>query len=176
MSHPIDIEKLRAFASRVVEHLGYELCDLEWKHEAGRWVLRLFIDRAAVEGTPAPVDPAAAVSHEDCSRVSRSLSAELDVEDPIGVAYTLEVSSPGLNRALRGERDFKRFIGQEARVRTRHPIGQPSGEAGGEKPTRRNFRGLLKEVSGGQVTIEVDGQDYRFPVDDVEKANLEYRF
>ncbi len=168
ISRAVDIEKLRELAATIVAGLSYELVDLEWKHESGRWVLRVFIDRALGGEAPPPVsdEPAAGVSLEDCSRASRSLSAELDVADVIGVPYTLEVSSPGLNRPLRAERDFKRFVGHEARIKTRHPVGD----------NRRNFRGRLKGVDGGNVKIEVDGREFEIPVADVEKANLEFEF
>ncbi len=150
----VDVDRLRQIATPVVEGLSYELVDLEWKHEGGGWILRLFVDGPG------------GISHEDCARVSRAVSAELDVADPIHVPYNLEVSSPGLNRPLRGERDFARFAGKEARIRTRHPVGE----------NRRNFRGRLVGASEGKVQIEVDGQRFDIPVDDVEKANLEPEF
>ena len=162
-TNSVDIDQLRAFSAPVVAGLGYELVEVEWKHEDGRWVLRVFIDLPA----PAPgvtSDPLAGVSHEDCVRASRTLSAEFDVADTIQVPYVLEVSSPGLNRPLRTEGDFRRFVGKEARIRTRHPIGSD----------RRNFRGRLRSVVGGNVTIEVDGHEYEIPVAEVEKANLEF--
>jgi ribosome maturation factor RimP len=150
MTKGVDIEQLRGIASPVVAGLGYELVDLEWKHE-GRWVLRLFLDRDG------------GISHDDCARASRALSAELDVADAIHAPYVLEVSSPGLDRPLRAERDFARFAGKNARIRTRHPVGE----------SRRNFKGKLIGAAEGKVRIEVDGQEYEIPVDDVEKANLE---
>ncbi len=153
---PIDKDTLLPLATPVVEGLGYELVDLEWKHEGGQFVLRLFIDQPT------------GVSHDDCARASRAVSAELDVADVIHVRYTLEVSSPGLDRPLRAERDFARFVGRNARIRTRHPVGQ------GPEATRRNFRGKLIGAAEGRVQIEVDdGQRFEIPVDDVEKANLE---
>lgn len=161
----VDAEQLRAFAAPVVAGLGYDLVELEWKHEAGHWVLRLYIDLPA----PAPGearDPLAGVSVDDCTRASRTISAELDVAELIHVPYTLEVSSPGLNRPLRSESDFRRFVGQEARIRTRHPIG---GD-------RRNFRGRLRGVDEGKVKIDVDGREFEIPVAEVEKANLEFAF
>jgi ribosome maturation factor RimP len=149
---PIDKDTLLPLATPVVEGMGYELVDLEWKHEGGQFVLRLFIDQPT------------GVSHDDCARVSRTLSAELDVADAIHVRYTLEVSSPGLDRPLRTERDFTRFVGKNARIRTRHPVGE----------SRKNFRGRLLGAAEGKVQIEVDdGQRFEIPVDDVEKANLE---
>jgi ribosome maturation factor RimP len=155
-------EKLEALARPVLEGLGYDLVDLEWRPEGGTWVLRLFID---VDG---PDPEGHGVSHDDCSRASRSISAELDVADLIHHHFTLEVSSPGLNRPLKRERDFQRFAGQKAKIRTRHAIGAPPG--------RKNFAGRLGGVEAGRVRIDVDGQLFDLPIDDIEKAHLQYNF
>ena len=162
---PVDITAIQALAEKVLGGLGYDLVDLEWKHEAGHWVLRTFIDRIGDVSSP----PGAAISHVDCSRASHSLSAELDVAELIHVPYHLEVSSPGLNRPLKRETDFRRFAGQRARVRARH--GLPTGKPGAEP--RRNFSGQLLGVAGDKLRIEVAGEVFEIPVDDVEKANLE---
>ena len=151
---PLDVAKLEAVVDPVVTGQGYELVELEWKNEAG-WVLRVFIDR-----------PGANIGLDDCTQVSRELSAVLDVDDTIPVAYSLEVSSPGLNRPLKKESDFKRFVGKKAKIRTRHPVGE----------SRRNFAGTLVAVEGGKVKIDVGDQVCEVPVDDVEKANLVYEF
>lgn len=153
---PVDLDKLRAVVSPVVEGNAYELVDLEWKHEAGSWILRVYIDH--VGDRP--------VSLEDCTRVSRELSPVLDVADLIGVQYSLEVSSPGLNRPLRGEEQFRRFIGHKAKIRTRSPVGE----------NRRNFAGRLVAVDNGTVRIDVGDQVFDLPVAEVEKANLVYDF
>jgi ribosome maturation factor RimP len=151
---PIDVDKLSQLIEPVVAGQGYELVDVEWKNESG-WVLRVFIDK-----------PASGVSLDDCATVSRELSAVLDVEDAIGPAYSLEVSSPGLNRPLKKESDFARFIGKKAKIRTRRPVGD----------TRRNFSGTLVAVAEGKVKIDVGDQVCEVPVADVEKANLVYEF
>jgi ribosome maturation factor RimP len=156
---PVDLSKVTAVAQPIIEGQGYELVDLEWKHESGRWVLRVFIDRR--EGATD-----LRVSLDDCANVSHELSTALDVADVIAPAYTLEVSSPGLNRPLRKEADFRRFIGQKAKIRTKHPIGE----------SRRNFSGKLVAVEAGRVKIDVGDQVCEVPVDDVEKANLIYEF
>ncbi len=152
----VDLQKLEHLVEPVVAGQAYELVDLEWKHEAGAWVLRVFIDRP--EG--------GAVGLDDCANVSRELSAVLDVEDAIHVPYNLEVSSPGLNRPLKRERDFRRFVGKKAKIRTRHPVGE----------SRRNFAGTLVAVEGGTVRIDVGDQVCDVPIGDVEKANLIYEF
>src|SRR6476659_9969093 len=108
MSKPIDTQKLIQLSEPVVAGQGYELVDLEFKNEpqVGGWVLRVFIDKP--DG----------VSLDDCAAVSRELSAVLDVEDAIPIAYSLEVSSPGLNRPLKKAADFERFVGKKAKIRT----------------------------------------------------------
>ena len=153
---PIDTQQLLAVAEPVVTGQGYELVDLEFKldPQAGGWVLRVFIDRPAGVGL------------DDCATVSRELSAVLDVADVITQHYSLEVSSPGLNRPLKKEADFARFVGKKAKIRTRRPIGE----------SRRNFSGTLVGVDAGKVKIDVGDQVCEVPVEDVEKANLVYEF
>ena len=158
---PVNLDKLNEISCPVIEALGYELVDLEWKHELGAWILRVFIDRPLGQG---------AVGLEDCTSVSRALSPVLDVEDAIPTAYSLEVSSPGLNRPLRQERDFRRFVGKKAKIRTRNPVG-PDATA-----TRKNFAGMLVAVEAGKVRIDVGDQTFDVPIGDVEKANLVYEF
>jgi ribosome maturation factor RimP len=97
----------------------------------------------------------------DCAKISRAISAILDVEDPIKGTYTLEVSSPGLDRPLVRERDFTRFAGSTAKVEMAHAIdGQ------------RRFKGLLNGIDGGMVKMEVDGKSIDLPLDDVVRAKL----
>ena len=157
---PVDIQKLQSLAEPVVTGQGYELVDLEFKNELGTWILRVFIDK------PKPEPSEGGVGLDDCAQVSRELSAVLDVEDAIPMHYSLEVSSPGLNRPLKKAADFARFVGKKAKIRTRHPVGD----------SRRNFSGTLVGVDGGTVKIDVGDQVCEVPVDDVEKANLVYEF
>ena len=154
---PVDMNKLQSLVEPVVTGQGYELVDVEFKNELGSWVLRVYIDNPRAEG---------GVGLDDCAQVSRELSAVLDVEDAVPGHYSLEVSSPGLNRPLKKEADFARFLGKKAKIRTRHPVGE----------SRRNFSGTLVEVAGGKVKIDVGDQVCEVPVDDVEKANLVYEF
>jgi ribosome maturation factor RimP len=141
--------------SAPVEGSGYELVDVEWKHEQGGWVVRVFIDGPG------------GISHHDCERVSRELSALLDVHDVIPHAYSLEVSSPGLNRPLRNAAQFRRFLGEKARVKL------VSGIDG-----RRNYAGTIVSVTDDDrsVILEVDGLEHALPLADLEKANLEWDF
>jgi ribosome maturation factor RimP len=142
-------DKIHALVAPAVEAAGYELVDAQWKHELVGWIVRLLIDKPA------------GVSHEDCERVSREVSVLLDVHDVVPHAYHLEVSSPGLDRPLRTEAHFRKFIGQRARVKLHQ------GVAG-----RRNFTGTIVKVDPGQVTLEVDGKENVLPLADLDKANL----
>lgn len=169
---PVDIQQLIAVSEPVITGQGYELVDLQFKPELGHWILRVFIDKQA---GPPPKDggaegPVSAVGLDDCATVSRELSAVLDVADVIPHAYSLEVSSPGLDRPLKKEADFARFIGKKAKIRTRHPVATT------KEASRRNFSGTLVGVTGGKVKIDVGDQVCEVPVDDVEKANLVYEF
>ena len=132
--------------SPVVSGMGYELVDLQAAN-GGRW-LRLFIDKAG------------GIDVEDCAAVSRQLTRVLEVE---GVDYErLEVSSPGLDRPLRKVADFMRFVGHKADVRMRTADGTG----------RRRFVGVLRQVGGGAVEVEVDGKTVQLALDDVDRARL----
>src|SRR2546422_6741017 len=112
-------ESVRAMADRVAGSLGLEVFDVQFRREGRGMVLRVQIDR------PGPAATAEeSVSVEDCARVSRDLSALLDVEDVVPVAYTLEVSSPGLDRPLRHADDYRRFLGAPAELRVAAPRGR----------------------------------------------------
>jgi len=111
------VDQVRAAAERVAQSYGLDIFDVQFRREASGMVLRVQIDR------PGPAASAEeSVSVADCSRVSRDLSAVLDVDDVIPVAYTLEVSSPGLDRPLRGRTDFERFAGRRAKVVIRESV------------------------------------------------------
>ena len=126
--------------------MGYELVDVQASNGGG--LLRLFIDKPG------------GVTVEDCAQISRQLTRVLAVE---GIDYErLEVSSPGLDRPLRKERDFARFAGQKAEVRMRTP----------DATGRRKFVGVLRGAQAGQLSLEMDGRVLALPVDDVDKAKL----
>ena len=155
------VEQVRAVAVRVAQGYGLDIFDVEFRREGPGMVLRVQIDR------PGPAATAEeSVSVADCSHVSRDLSAVLDVEDFIPVAYTLEVSSPGLDRPLRGRVDFERFAGRRAKVVTAEAIdGQTF------------FRGRLAGVDGDNTLIDAeDGRQHRVPLGLVTRANLEVEF
>ncbi len=142
-------ERLIALIEPLIGRLGYELVDLE--HSAGRGsaVVRLYIDRPAGVGI------------EDCERVSREVSALLDVEDPIPTAYTLEVSSPGFERTLRTREHFERFVGSRVFVELSAP-----------RAGRRRYTGTLLGVDTGGFSLEVDGQKVEVSFADLGKARL----
>ena len=137
----------------VLEDLGLELVDVEYLSERGRWILRIYADR---EG---------GITLDDCAMVSREIGDLIDIKDIIAHEYVLEVSSPGLNRPLRKERDFEWAVGRKIRVRMHAPL-----------KGRRNFTGYLKEFSEGMLHLECTGLSASLPWQDVEKANLVYEF
>ena len=165
-----DVQDVWLLAEPYVRDAGFDLIELQAGREPSGWVVRLFIDTPAVAGAGADADASAdessavsagKVGLDDCERVSRDVSAALDVADCIPHAYQLEVSSPGLDRPLRRERDFARFVGQSARIRL------VDGVEG-----RRNFYGTLRAANDGRVEIACDGRSYTLPIDDIQKANL----
>jgi ribosome maturation factor RimP len=163
-----DLQQLWLLVEPYVRDAGFDLIEVQSGREQAGWVLRLFIDTppqtGAMDTPPAGTGATGAtVSHEDCERVSRDVSAALDVADPIPHAYQLEVSSPGLDRPLRRERDFARFVGQSARIK----LADDRTVEG-----RRNFSGTIRSVADGRVEIECDGRSYLLPIEGVAKANL----
>jgi ribosome maturation factor RimP len=166
--------RVLALAEPVCVAAGYELVDLRFTRDQGGWVLRVFIDRQRPEGAP-PTDPGEIpeelVDLDDCERISRELSAVLDVEDPIPQAYALEVSSPGIDRPLRTAAHFRRFLGAEAKISMHVGVPVPGGA------DRKNFKGPLVAVEGdgdaAVVVIEIDGrQTFRLPLGDIDQARL----
>lgn len=144
-------EKIRQLAEPVASALGLELVDVVYTSEYGRKILRIFIDKPG------------GVTVDDCSDVSRELSTILDVEDPIPQRYTLEVSSPGLDRPLKNELDFLRFMGRKARIKTREPLDG-----------RKNFKAVIEGVEGGVVHVtDFDGKKFDIALSIIDKAKLE---
>jgi ribosome maturation factor RimP len=146
-------QELTRLAEPICEGSGYELVDLHYARGPSGWFVRVYIDRLDPSGPP--------ISFADCERLSRELSAALDVEDPIPHAYSLEVSSPGVDRPLRKPEHFRRHVGQEARITLRDP-----------RDGRKNFQGTLVEASAEEIAIEVEGTNYRLPIAEVASAKL----
>ena len=150
------VEQVRSVAARVAAGYGLEIFDVQFRREAPGMVLRVQIDR------PGPAASAEeSVSVEDCARVSRDLSAILDVEDVVPIAYTLEVSSPGLDRPLKRLEDYRRFVGRDATIRLKLP-----------QDGRRRFDGRLVAVEEGNVVVEIEGARMSLAFEDIERARL----
>jgi ribosome maturation factor RimP len=150
-------ERARMLLEPVLVRDGYELVEVEWLREGGGWALRLFVDKAGGFGI------------DDCQAVSRLAETILDVEDFIEPSYSLEVSSPGVDRPLRKPTDFQRFAGQRAKVKAFGPTESAPGLA-----PRKQWSGTLRGFRDAAVEIEVDGKLHRIPAARVAKANLEY--
>jgi len=144
-------ERLEAAITKELEALAYELVDCRFTTEHGRYTLLIMIDRP--EG----------IRVSDCERVSKELSFLLEEQDWGLSNYQLEVSSPGVERPLKKESDFKRFKGRKVFIRTREPI------AG-----RRNFQGLLNGFADEHILIECEGQAIQIPLSELRKAYLIY--
>jgi ribosome maturation factor RimP len=150
----MDLERIREAAERVARSLGLEVVDVEWKVGKQR-LLRVYIDKP--EG----------ISHRDCEAVSNQLSVILDVEDlvPGAAGYTLEVSSPGLDRKLTKPAEFERFAGRLARISTVEPV-----------ENQKFFEGRLAGIADGKVQIEVNGRVIALPLEGIRKATLVVEF
>ena len=161
-----DLDALRQVAARVARGHGLEIFDLQLRREATGWVLRVVIDRP---DAPAGAPGQEPVGIEDCQRVSHDLSALLDVEDELtsGIAdgYTLEVSSPGLDRPLRGEADYRRFTGRLAKVVTDSPLGGQS-----------HFAGRLTAIEGDDLLLTEGRRVHRIPLGRIKRARLDVEF
>ncbi len=147
------VERVWRLAAPLAAQEGMEIIDIEFRREGGRAgrVLRLYLDK---EGGP---------NMDDISRVSRAVSDVLDSENAIDIAYTLEVSSPGINRPLRRPEHFARFVGKRIRVRTRDMIDG-----------RRSFLGILSNMIEDKIILAQDGREFYIPFSIIEKSNYEH--
>jgi ribosome maturation factor RimP len=145
--------RARELVRGVVEAEGYELLHVEYQPAGASSMLRIYIDKPG------------GVNLSDCQRVSRHVGVLLDVEDFIPHQYTLEVSSPGIERPLFHEGDYLRFQGSEIRLTTTEKIDG-----------RRNFIGVLTGFSAGAAEVDCEGRTYKIPLEKIKKANLVYRF
>jgi ribosome maturation factor RimP len=155
------VGQVREAAARVASSYGLDLFDVQFRREGSGMVLRVLIDRPGPASTPDD-----SVGVDDCANVSRDLSAILDVEDLVPTAYTLEVSSPGLDRPLRSAGDYRRFAGRRAKLVMRVAVD-------GQK----FFKGTLGGMEDDDVLIDAeDGRRHRVPVEAITRANLEVEF
>ena len=137
----------------VVEALGYRCWGIEFLSQGRHSLLRVYIDHP--DG----------VSVEACAAVSRQASAVLDVEDPISGDYTLEVSSPGMDRPLFTLEHYAAYVGEQAKIRLRTPY-----------EGRRNFQGVIRGVEGEDVVLQVEDHEYLLPIDSIDKSHIVPRF
>ena len=142
-------DELRSLLEPTVENMGYELVDLEFRIGGRDGVVRAFIDHP--DG----------ITLDDCEKVSRVISALLDIEDPLPGHYNLEVSSPGLDRKLTKVEHFQRFAGETVKVQMRFPI-----------EGRRRFRGTLVTSDSENIVVEVDGEPHTLPMATIDTARL----
>jgi ribosome maturation factor RimP len=160
----IDRAKLEGIALPIARAHGAEIQDVEFKSESGGWVLRLYVERLGAEEQSMSTEQAA-VDLELCSNVARDLSTALDVADLIPHGYHLEVSSPGVERALRHEKDYTRFAGKKAKLRVTTPVR-------GQKVVV----GILGGVTSGKVVLKDGSQTYDIPLTDIESGRLVFEF
>jgi ribosome maturation factor RimP len=174
----LDVERVREIAERVAASSGLEVVEVEFLGGGSARMLRVFLDKpaaAADAGTAANQGAAHGVTHEDCANFSREFGTILDVEDVMPGSYTLEVSSPGLDRKLIKAADFSRFAGSRVKLTTRQPING-----------NRHFEGRLESFESGRLTLDLSvashksrkkmgaaaGQKVEIEFANVEKANL----
>lgn len=144
------LKQLEDILRPVVEGLGYEFWGIEFRSHGHHSKLRVFID-----------DAENGIAIDDCEKVSRQVSGVMDVEDPIQTEYTLEVSSPGMDRPLFRLEQYEAFIGHKVQIKLRMAF-----------EGRRKFLGLIKGVEGDEVVVVVDDHEYLLPFDSIEKANI----
>ena len=150
----MDREAIGKIIERVISREGLEMVHWEAVGPRNNFVLRIFIDKPG------------GVNHGDCETVSNNVGTLLDVEDLIPDKYTLEVSSPGIERGLYKRADYERFAGNRIRLKTDAPING-----------RRNFRGLLAGIAHDRVSLDADGTGMiEIPYESIVKANIEYKF
>jgi ribosome maturation factor RimP len=151
------MQRVEDLVRPLTSSLGFELVELEYKREGRHMVLRLYIDK---EG---------GITLDDCAAVSKEVSAVLDVEDIVPDRYTLEVSSPGLNRPLKSRADYDRHIGRLVKIKTLELIADDAGNR------RKTFLGELLGLDGDLIRVKLrEGQTAAIPLGDVAKANLEF--
>jgi ribosome maturation factor RimP len=167
----LELDRVRGIAERVAASSGLEVVDVEFRGSGNARMLRVFLDKPGA----ASGDPLAGVTHGDCANFSREFGTILDVEDAIAGSYTLEVSSPGLDRKLTKAKDFERFVGSRMKVMTRNPVNN-----------NRYFEGRLESFREGLLTLDLSvashksrkkmgdtaGQKIEIEFANVEKANL----
>jgi len=136
-----------------LEEDGYELLHVEMRSEGGSPILRIYADSPS------------GITVDDCADISRKIAVLLDVEDPVEGKYTLEVSSPGIERPLFSEQDYLNFMGREIRLSTRNKIDN-----------QRKFRGFIESFENGELKLSLEGKSINIRFEEIKKANLVYDF
>ena len=158
------IDRIRAIAERVAGSYGLDIFDVQFRRESNGWMLRIFVDVPDTDEAPASAD--ASVTIQDCEHVSRDVSAILDVEETIDHAFILEVSSPGLDRPLRGARDYRRFAGRLAKIVVAEAVDN-----------QKHFAGRLQGLEGNAAVIETaPGKRHVIPLSLITRARLDVEF
>ena len=152
MTSPV-IKEVTALIEPILDEMEIELVNIEYLSEQGRWILRIYVDKSG------------GITLDDCARVSREIGDLIEVKDIFLQGYTLEVSSPGLNRPLKKEKDFERAVGKNIKIRMATPLDG-----------RRNFGGCLRSFQDGILCLRGKDDLILLPYGDVEKANLVYDF
>lgn len=147
------VREVAVLIEPILEEMGIELVDVEYLSEGGRWILRIYVDR---EG---------GITLDDCVRVSREIEDVIEVRDFFRNSYVLEVSSPGLNRPLKKEKDFLRAVGKKVSIRMAAPL-----------EGRRRFQGELRSFKDGILCLSVDRETFMLPYGGIEKAHVVYDF
>ncbi len=147
------VSTVEGIVAPVLDEMGIELVDIVYIKEGGRWFLRLFIDKPGGVGL------------DDCQRVSERIDPLLDEHDPIPNSYTLEVSSPGIERPLKKPADFERFTGRKIRLTTFVPV-----------EGRRKFKGVLVAANNHSITLDNEGSTVVIPMEQVASARLVAEF
>ncbi|MGA2414989.1 MAG: ribosome maturation factor RimP [Candidatus Sulfotelmatobacter sp.] len=170
----LDLDRVREIAERVAVSSGLEVVEVEFRGSGNARMLRVFLDKPGA----ASGDPLAGVTHGDCANFSREFGTILDVEDAMPGSYTLEVSSPGLDRKLTKAAEFERFVGSRMKLTTRYPVNN-----------NRHFEGRLESFRDGRLTLDLSvaskksrkkmgamaaepGQKMEVEFANIEKANL----
>ena len=144
------LKKIEELTAPILNNLGFQLIDLELVVEHGRFILRLYINK---EGEGVTID--------DCQFASHAVEDAIEAEGIVGASYTLEVSSPGLDRPLKSQSDFEKYIGETIRLKTHEPI-----------EGRSNYKGILEAVRDGRVNMIIDGMRYEIPIAQILRARL----
>ena len=154
-------QQIRAIAERVARSHGVELFDVQLRRESLGWVVRIIIDRPGGDATR----PEDGISLKDCQRVSEDMGAMLDVDDVVDCAYTLEVSSPGLDRPLRDAAEYRRFVGRLAKIVVSEAVdGQ------------RFLAGRIQHVTDAEVVLDTGKRTHRIPLHVITRGRLEVEF